>query len=235
LKIWVLIQARMGSKRLPGKSMKMLSGSPMITHVINRALDIENTQGVLLVTSANDVDTVLANTAHVPVFRGSEWDVLGRMADAARTVNADAIVRITGDCPLLASDISSLVVHEYINRLANGSVYVSNVGRQSKWPDGFDTEVFSSFVLYEADERCTTRHDREHVTTWIRANYKNPSDDVKSETDYGYLKLSVDTEKDFERVRQIYGNLEPEDYSARNVLEGVRKLGLMTPTHHNYS
>jgi len=217
----------MGSKRLPGKSLSQIAGQSMIQHVITRVSRIEGLTGICLVTSVNGHDDRLAAVFERPssgicVYRGSEWDVLGRMDHAARFMKADVVMRITGDCPLLASDVSSYVLDEYLKSTYD---YVSNVGRQARWPDGFDTEVMSAKVLHEAAQRANARHDREHVTPWIRSNYK--THDVLSEHDYGYLKLSVDRQKDLDRVRQVCGYLVPHDYSAQNVLEGARLCGML--------
>jgi spore coat polysaccharide biosynthesis protein SpsF (cytidylyltransferase family) len=222
LKVVALVQARMGSKRLPGKSLLPVTGKALIRHVLDRASQIVGVDDVCLVTSLNPFDTPLAQEWPQQVYRGSEWDVLDRMDAASRWMNADVVMRITGDCPLLASDISTLVLKTFRESEFD---YVSNVGRQTRWPDGFDTEVFSARVLHEAHQRSITRHDREHVTTWIRSNYE--MHDVMSEHDYGYLKLSVDRAEDLERVRRVCGFLDPNDYSAHAVLAAVRRCGLL--------
>jgi spore coat polysaccharide biosynthesis protein SpsF (cytidylyltransferase family) len=227
LKIVALIQARMGSKRLPGKSLYQIAGQSMIQHVVTRVSNVVGLTGACLVTSRNKHDDQLAAIFERPssgicVYRGAEWDVLGRMDDAAQFMKADVVMRITGDCPLLASDVSSFVLKTYLD---SECVYLSNVGRQARWPDGFDTEVMSAEVLHKAAQRATTRHDREHVTPWIRSHYK--TSDVISEHDYGDLKLSVDRQEDLDRVRQVCGYLVRDDYSAHNVLEAVRLCGIL--------
>ena len=222
MKVVALIQARMGSKRLPGKSLMPIGGKALIRHVLDRASQIVGVDDVCLVTSLNAFDTPLAQSWPQRVYRGSEWDVLGRMDAACRWMNADVVVRITGDCPLLASDISSLVLKTFHQVQED---YVSNVGRQTRWPDGFDTEVFSAHVLHEADRCAKTRHDREHVTTWIRSNFERR--DVLSQEDYGEVKLSVDGAEDLERVRHIGEFLPPHDYSAQAVINAVRQCGYL--------
>jgi spore coat polysaccharide biosynthesis protein SpsF (cytidylyltransferase family) len=225
LKVVALIQARMGSKRLPGKSLYQIAGQSMIQHVINRVCAIIGLDDVCLVTSCNEHDDQLASVCasnKIQVYRGSEWDVLERMDRAARKMKAKVVMRITGDCPLLASDVSSFVLSQY---LQSNYSYLSNIGRLARWPDGFDTEVMSAKVLHEAAQRSTTRHEREHVTPWIRSHYHEK--DVWSEDDYGYLKLSVDRQEDLDRVRQVFGYLRPDDYTAQNVLEAVRECGML--------
>jgi len=227
LRVVALIQARMGSKRLPGKSLSQIAGQSMIQHVVTRVSHVEKLTGICLVTSVNEHDDQLASVFERPssgicVYRGEEWDVLGRMDQAARFMKADVVMRITGDCPLLASDVSSYVLGEYLKSTYD---YVSNVGRQARWPDGFDTEVMAAEVLHQAAQRVNTRHDREHVTPWIRSNCE--THDVLSEHDYGYLKLSVDRQEDLDRVRRVWGYLVPDDYSAQNVLEAARLCGIL--------
>ena len=223
MKVVALVQSRMGSKRLPGKAMSLIAGRPMIQHVLDRASSIVGIDEVYLVTSVNAQDTPIAHAWNGRVYRGSEWDVLGRMDEAARWTEADVIVRLTGDCPLLASDISSLVLQTF---LESSSSYVSNVGRQARWPDGFDTEVMSVEVLHAAAAHAMSRHDREHVTAWVRSNHE--IEEVQSDHDYGHLKLSVDRPEDLARAREVYGYIPvDDDHSAASVLSAARKCGLL--------
>jgi spore coat polysaccharide biosynthesis protein SpsF (cytidylyltransferase family) len=199
-RVVALVQSRMGSKRLPGKAMSLIAGRPMIQHVLDRASSIVGIDEVCLVTSVNVQDTPIAHAWNGRVYRGSEWDVLGRMDEAARWAEADVIVRLTGDCPLLASDVSSLVLQTFL-------------------------EVMSVEVLHAAAAHAMSRHDREHVTAWVRSNHE--IEEVQSEHDYGHLKLSVDRPEDLARARKVYGYMPADDYSAASVLSAARKCGLL--------
>ena len=206
----VLIQARQGSNRLPGKSLRPMLGRPMIHHVIERAKAIGFLR-VWLVTSLDERDDGLANEADkqgVDVYRGSEWDVLQRMADAARLSRADVVVRLTGDCPLLAPDVSRIVIDKFLDG-AGKYRYASNDTDRSGWPDGTDTEVFSADDLYESCMLAAVQDDREHVTRYMRRVL--PASEMlmlACEETWKHLKLSVDRMDDFKRVEEIMGYLE---------------------------
>ncbi len=199
----VLVQARMGSERLPAKSLRGLQGRPMVAHVLERAVAIGAGQ-VWLVTSINDRDTPLAELAQalgLPVHRGSEWDVLQRMSDAAREAEATTVMRLTGDCPLLAPDVSRDVLDLYLSE-AGDHYYASNDTTRSGWPDGLDTEVFPAHALHRAAAVSMSAADREHVTPWIRRSLNNLVFTNRTE-DWRRVKLSVDRVEDFDRVACI--------------------------------
>lgn len=207
----VLVQARQGSHRLPGKSLRPMAGYPMISHVLRRARMIPGVSDVWLVTSVNQRDDQLAelgDSLGFSVFRGSEWDVLQRMTDAARLSGADIVMRVTGDCPLLAPDVSGTVLRVFLENWPRRS-YASNDTERSGFPDGFDTEVFSAEILRICCERALDRLDREHVTRWMRREL--PASDmvmVASTQDWSRVKLSVDTEEDFLRASMVMALLE---------------------------
>lgn len=202
LGIVTIVQARFGSSRLPGKALKSITGRPMLAHVLARAEAIG--WPVLLATSdaaPDDAVEKVAQQADVPVFRGSEWDVLGRMAGAARAAEARIVIRITGDCPLIAPDVAREVVQLYCQC---GGI-ATNDTSTSGWPDGLDIEVFMAADLYEADARATEKADREHVTPWLRR--QRPHAILKCAEDWRAVKLSVDTPDDYTRVKEIVKRL----------------------------
>ena len=210
-RVVVLVQARAGSQRLPGKALRPLAGRPMLAHVLDRARSLG--YDVVLATSVLDRDDGVAAVAAgcgIPVVRGSEWDVLGRMADAARLARADTVVRITGDCPLWAPDVGVRTLALY--RETGGLGYVSNDTLVSGWPDGTDVEVFSASWLYLAAAQTREgrdweywQHDREHVTPWIRRHA--PCLTLRSSEDWRAVKLSVDSSDDFARVQGVLSEL----------------------------
>lgn len=200
----VLVQARQGSARYPGKSLRPLAGRPMILHVLERAKEID-CGPVWLATSINERDDELAKVvslAGYTVYRGSEWDVLQRMSEAARLARAETVVRLTGDCPLLAPEVSRAVLDLYV---ANGAdAYTSNDTARSGWPDGLDTEVFPADLLHHMADRTTDPLDREHVT---RAMRKSLASELHAtflcQENWTHVKLSVDTVEDFNRVANV--------------------------------
>lgn len=217
-RIVTIVQARSGSSRLPGKSLKALAGRPMILHVMERAAAMG--WPAWLATTLLSTDDALAHEvirAGFPVFRGDERDVLGRMLETALAAQADVVVRVTGDCPCFAPDVGARVVAVY---QAHGDGIATNDTTASGWPDGLDVEVFATAFL-QASDKAVTRpglddgmerrsadrlwRDREHVTPWMRR--KGPHRVLTSADDWTSVKLSVDEPADFERVRSVMAEL----------------------------
>jgi spore coat polysaccharide biosynthesis protein SpsF len=222
LKLAVVVQARLGSSRLPGKSLRNLNGAPMVWHVLRRVGELGF--DVVLATSVNANDDALADVAAewgVPVHRGSEWDVLGRFAGAARQVGADVVARVTADCPLWAPDVGMAVVERYMVQLGHDVIVTNDTGI-SGWPDGLDTEVFSAALLHAADARATDRNDREHVTPWMRRNAPHV---VVGCDERWRVKLSVDTLEDFERVRGVMAALPSADLGWKATRAALLRSG----------
>mgnify|MGYP001559593131 FL=1 len=196
----------------------------MIAHVIERVQAIRGVDEVVLATSESERDSIVAVEARargVKVFRGSEWDVLERIAKAAMRYEADVVMRITGDCPLLCPFIAEEVLELY-QRL-EGVAYIWNDVTQSGWPDGTDVEVFSADMLYRADGAADEKTDREHVTPHIRRTYSVFT--VKAPHDHRQWKLSVDTPSDFEFITDVFARLAPAtDFSFANTALAVQAV-----------
>ena len=201
-----IVQCRLGSARLPAKALRALGGRPMLDHVIERACAIEGVDEVIFATSVTEQDrAILAVGAArgLQTFRGSEWDVLDRMVKAARWAEADVIVRLTGDCPLLAPDVAVQVLALYwAQRRSVGGVYAWNDTARSGWPDGMDVEVFDLDLLERAADRTTDKESREHVTPQIRRLARQLLT-LPSPRDLSRVKLSVDRLEDFETVTRV--------------------------------
>ena len=151
MKVVGIVQARMGSTRLPGKVMRVVVGVPLIELLLtrlNKASRIDRAVVTTASTAENDVLESHLITIGFQVYRGDEEDVLGRYYQAALEEEADVIVRITGDCPLVDSEIVDSVVEKYIKSEAD---YVSNINPPT-FPDGLDVEVFSFNALKRAHD-----------------------------------------------------------------------------------
>jgi spore coat polysaccharide biosynthesis protein SpsF (cytidylyltransferase family) len=205
--IATVVQARMGSGRLPGKVLADLGGRPVLAHVLERAALIDREATLVLAIPSAASDDPLAEIgrqAGALVVRGSAEDVLDRYHQAAEEANADAIVRITADCPLLDPAVSARVVARF---RAGGVDYASNT-HPPTYPDGYDTEVFSAAALDAAWRDARDPSEREHVTTFIwrrpgRFQCANVADDV----DRSSWRLTLDTPDDLENIRKLYGRL----------------------------
>ena len=209
-RVVAIVQARLGSSRLPGKALLPIAGRTMLEHVLRRILAVSGVDEVVLATTVSPEDDGLEKVAAslgVSTFRGSVKDVLGRFHSALRAHPADAIVRGTADCPLLDPEVSGRVVADYVAHL-NDVDYVSNV-EPPTYPDGLDTEIMSAAALDLAWREADLPSDREHVTTYIRSR----KDDFRiRNVEYPGANLSghrwtVDEPRDLDFVRAIYNQL----------------------------
>lgn len=226
-RVVVIIQARTKSTRLPGKVLKNIVGKPMLAHVIERVENIRLVDEIVIATTVKEEDRVilrLANDCGVKSFSGSEEDVLDRYYQAAKRYQADVIVRITSDCPLIDPEVVDKAIAFYLKY--KGTVdYVSNSLRRS-YPRGLDTEVFSFEVLERTWQKAKEPHQREHVTPYI---YKHPETfrlaNVENSEDRSYMRWTVDEEKDLEFVKEVYKRLykEGEIFLMKDVLTLLRK------------
>lgn len=205
----IIVQARMGSTRLPGKSMREVLGKPLLGYVLDRLNRAELADKVIVATSDLPRDQVIFDYCHernVPCFRGGESDVLDRYYQAARQFKAETIVRITGDCPLIDPEIVDRVIAKY----SEGNYdYASNVFHRH-YPRGLDTEVFSYKTLHQAWRDTSDPHDREHVTTYI---WQHPDlfriGSVVNDRDLSNHHWAVDTPQDFTLITRIIETLAP--------------------------
>jgi spore coat polysaccharide biosynthesis protein SpsF len=203
----VIVQARMGSSRLPAKVIADVAGVPMLERVIQRALLARTVDQLIVATSEqqrNDVVAQLSSRLGIECFRGSEDDVLDRYYRAAKHFGATAVVRLTADCPLIDPAVIDKVVRVF---LAGDYDYVSNT-LEATYPDGLDTEAFSMEALEAAWSQARLTSEREHVTPYI---CRRPDlfrlANVKHDVDLSHLRWTVDEEKDLAFVRAIYGHL----------------------------
>lgn len=204
MKTIVLLQARMGSTRLPGKVLKMMAGKSILEHLVNRLQpSVYATQLVVATTTetADDAIAQFCQEKNISCYRGSEWDVLDRFYQAALPYGPDTVVRLTADCPLNNYDVVDFVVSAY---QSSGYDYFSNSNNEPDYlEDGFDVEVFSFRALEKAWQEATLLSEREHVTPFIKQSGQFTCGWGKFDRDYNH-KLSVDTADDFAAVQRIF-------------------------------
>lgn len=196
MKTVAIIQARMTSARFPGKHMAPLAGRPMIAHVVDGAT-AEGVDQVVVATSVNRSDDPLCDYCHaqgITFFRGSLNHPLDRMYHCAYEHNADAIVRVTGDCPLVDHRRVTACVRNF--QADSGLDYLG----VSNSPDGTDVEVFTFDALKQAFEKAPP-HQREHTTTWIRQHLVCSEHDA--DPAYADVHYSVDTYVQLEICEQL--------------------------------
>jgi glutamate-1-semialdehyde 2,1-aminomutase len=209
MKVVAIVQARMGSTRLPNKVMKPIGGVPMIELLLSRLAKSKQIDQIVLATSTDDRDTPLVN--HVQnlgytCIRGSEGDVLDRYLVAARETQADVVVRITGDCPLIDPALVDQVIAQF---KAEGVDYLSNSSPPS-YPDGLDTEVFTLQALERAGWESQDPFDREHVTPYIRKQSIYKRGAMRYSEDLSGLRWTVDEAVDFDVITQVFAYFAPD-------------------------
>lgn len=220
-KIGIIIQARIGSTRLPGKVVKKIEGKTVLEYVIERLKRVKNAKKIIVATTDNKADNALERIAQkcgVYVYRGSENNVLNRFYKAANFFEVDSIVRITADCPLIDPKIVDDTIKLYSK---NNFDYVSNT-HPPTFPDGMDVEVFSFKTLDKIREGAKTSEEKEHVTLYIFKNKERfKIGNLLSKNDYYDLRLTLDHKQDLTLIKEIYKNLykKNENFGLKEIVK----------------
>jgi spore coat polysaccharide biosynthesis protein SpsF len=225
----VIVQARTRSKRLPRKVLADLCGRPLLAWLVERVAPSRLTSGLVVATTtetADDAVEALCDELGTPCFRGHPTDVLDRFVATARAHGASAVVRLSGDSPLLDDGAVDAVVGAW----QHGRADIAENHRRRGWPVGTAVEVVTAEALGRmADEADDPRH-REHVTLYayetpdrFRVQHVRPPSSVRAE----HLRLCVDTSEDLARVRGICASFAPRrDVSLREVVERARRASV---------
>jgi spore coat polysaccharide biosynthesis protein SpsF len=222
MKVVAIIQARMGSSRLPRKVLIDLGGTNVLDRVLNRLGRSRLIQELLVATTVEPADDAIVECCERTgrqVFRGSEQDVLDRYYRAAKFIDADVVVRITSDCPVIDPEVADTTIRAFLDRRAD---YASNI-RVRTYPRGLDTEVMTVQALERAWRESTKPYQREHVTPYI---YENPGKfklhGIENDADCSQHRWTLDTPEDLQLLQAIYMRLGGrDDFSWREVLELV--------------
>ena len=223
--VLAIIQARVGSTRLPGKVFLPLAGKGSLEHVIARLKEARKVSDIIVATSVKQGDVKISEFCKklkVKTFRGSEEDVLDRFYQAAKPLKPGHIVRITADCPMIDPAIIDDMILKHIE---NGSDYTSNT-IEPTYPDGEDVEVFQMSALEKAWKSAKLSSEREHVTPYIRNNpriFKLLN--VAYKSDLSEKRWTLDEEKDYEFLKKIFDNLYPLNpfFGMEDVLDFLKK------------
>jgi spore coat polysaccharide biosynthesis protein SpsF (cytidylyltransferase family) len=226
-RVLAVVQARLGSTRLPGKALMDIAGRAMVAHVIARTLAVPGVDETVLATTVDPADDALVDLARslgVLWIRGSVEDVLDRFHSALLEYPAGAILRVTADCPLLDPEVSGLVVRDYLEHREEAD-YASNV-QPATYPDGLDTEVFGAAALERAWREARLPSDREHVTTYMRDERNGfRLRNVAHREDLSMHRWTVDEPCDLEFVRAVYAELAPDGARLFGMREVLALLG----------
>jgi spore coat polysaccharide biosynthesis protein SpsF len=211
MKTVIIVQARMTSTRLPGKVLKQVLGKPLLEYQVERLQRVKLADEIVIATTNNQTDepiVELCNSLSIAYFRGSEGDVLERYYQAATAHQADVVVRVTSDCPLIDPQVIDTAIDYYLQDRSTYD-YVSNCIKRT-YPRGMDTEVFSFSVLEQAFMEATAQPDHEHVTPFI---YRQPEryslGHVIYSEDCSHYRWTVDTPEDFELIKKIIETVYP--------------------------
>lgn len=224
--IVVVCQARMGSSRLPNKVMLPLAGAPLLQRFIERVSRARHAHTVVVATTMRSEDGAimgLADSLGYNWYRGHTTDLLDRTFHAALAHDADVVVKIPSDCPLIDPEIIDVVVERFLERYPNID-YMSNL-HPATWPDGNDVEVMSMKALHQAYVTAKAPHEREHTTPWLwdgndqirKGNVLNP-DGCDHSMQY---RWTIDYQEDYKFIRAVYEALynDNPEFSYADVMD----------------
>ncbi|MBI4843589.1 MAG: glycosyltransferase family protein [Nitrospirae bacterium] len=203
-----VIQARLGSTRLPGKTLMMIEGESLLGHLVHRIKASKYVNDIIIATTTKQADDEIVRFAegnNLKFYRGSEQDVLDRFYKAAIEYKAETIVRVTPDCPMLDPEVMDLVILKF---LEGDFDYAANILPPS-YPDGLDTEVFSFKALEKAWKEAGLPSEREHVTQYIidHPELFRLSNIIKAGEDLSWMRWTVDHQEDLDFAREIFRRL----------------------------
>jgi spore coat polysaccharide biosynthesis protein SpsF len=219
VKVVAIVQARMGSTRLPGKVLRDLGGETMLARVVSRLRRSSRISELVVATTDQPSDGAIVEECRrlsVDSSRGDQDDVLDRYFKAAQLASADIVVRVTSDCPFIDPGITDKTIEAFTNKLPD---YASNTIVRT-YPRGLDTEVMSFAALSRAWQEASRPHEREHVTPYI---FEHPADfellSVVGDQDYSGHRWTVDTPEDLAFAQAIYDRLQSGIFSWIEVLD----------------
>jgi spore coat polysaccharide biosynthesis protein SpsF len=224
MKTLIVTQARLASSRLPAKILMEVGGKTLLEYHVERLRRSGLQVCVATSTSRSDDPLVEFLTLHsYNLFRGSELDVLSRFYECAKSHQAEIIVRVTSDCPLIDGAIIKKSIDSY-QLAGNRNLYLSNTLRRT-FPRGFDFEIFSFEMLERCHQSARDNHDREHVTTYIRRNLGTTfeNQDVVFTRDCSRFRLTVDEPVDFQLISKLLLDFKCEALSAETIIEVLER------------
>tara|TARA_B100000900_G_C20592588_1_gene722153 strand:- start:2193 stop:2915 length:723 start_codon:yes stop_codon:yes gene_type:complete len=223
--ILAIVQARMGSTRLPGKVLKKVCNLPLIQILFERLNQSEKINKIICATTTNREDDLLEKVISkigFDVFRGSEKDVLRRYYEVAKMYNAKNIVRITGDCPFVDPNIVDEVINLFIK---TNSDYCSNVIPPT-FPDGLDVEIFNISTLEKTYLNAISPKHREHVTTYMIEDQSLQKANFFHSVDHSEKRWTLDYEEDFEIINNVFNYFHPNIHFK---IDDILKLQITNP------
>jgi len=221
-----VIEARMTSSRLPGKVLMEVLGVSMLERLLIRLQSVTNLDEIIVATTTNIQDdpiVAVANKMGVMHFRGSELDVLARVVGAGIASDADVVVEITADCPIIDPRVIEQMIEIY---KINECDYLSNCHFR-EFPDGMDVQLINFISLKESHGRELTQEDREHVSLYIRNHpefYRQMHIAAPKNLRYPGLRLTLDNQEDLQFLTAIISYFEPGNilFGCGEILEFLK-------------
>ncbi len=209
MKVICILQARIGSQRLPGKVVADICGQPMLVHIINRLKKTKTIDEIIVATTIKPEDDIIVNTVKrhgIPVFRGDVDDVLGRIARVVEKWRPETVVHATGDNPLVSPDVIDVLVQHCMNGNYDFTFMPG-------LPLGVGADVYRSNTILLLDQRATSVHHREHINAYVfdnSADFKIGRFTPPPAMQKPQLRLTVDTPEDLHLIKEIYKRLYKE-------------------------
>ena len=222
-----IIQVRFSSKRFPGKALREINGRPLLSYLNERAHFSRYTDKVVISTADNEANLPIIKFARengIDYFAGSEQDLVDRLYRTALKFGADAIVRLTGDCPLVDPRVIDKILRFYLDN-ADRYDYVSNTLKPT-YPDGLDVEVIPTATLKKMWSEVADPFWREWLNSYIMENPEQyRAANLENDTDLSELRWTVDYEEDFIFVTNVFNRLYgwKKDFSMEDILALLRK------------
>ena len=233
-KVVATIEARMGSSRLPGKVLLEAAGKPILLHMVERLRHSRYIDELVVATTVESRDEAIADMCErhgIDYFRGSEDNVLERVVTAGKHYDAEICALFTGDCPL----VDPLVVDQMICTFLSSRKYVELVtnGEVRSYAHGFDLHVMTCETLAGSLKQATSAEYQEHVGWYVRRHpekFRRQDVIAPPGLSFPYLKIALDEQKDYERIREIFDTLYPNDpfFTASDIMEFAHERGWLS-------
>ncbi|MPQ32552.1 acylneuraminate cytidylyltransferase [Clostridium estertheticum] len=241
MKVTAIIQARMGSTRLPEKVMMKIKDKTVIQHVVERVKAAKNIDDIIIATTLNKSDCIIQEEAEklgVKCFRGSEEDVLARYYLAAKQNSSDIIIRITSDCPVMDYKIIEKMIEKFLVYNKKDKIdYMSNFDVvPNTFPRGMDIEIFTFAALEKTYKETSKKYEREHVTPYIYENidmFKIRG--FMNNENFSKYRFTLDTIEDFRAISTIYNYLydENEIFGLEEIINLVKNNTFIEKINNN--
>lgn len=214
-----IIQARLGSSRLPGKVLREIKGKSVLLHCLEQISYSTLIDDIIVATTTNPNDNLLVEKVKsygYEVFRGNEEDLLDRYYQAARAFNTKIIVRVTSDCPLVDPEVIDKTIKAFQNSNCD---YCCNAIPPT-YPDGYDTEVFTFETLEKAWREASLISEREHVSPYIWKNKdKFKFVNLENDVDLSHIRITVDQKEDFMLIEKIINKINKSPILLRDIMK----------------